>query len=81
MEDKKFVQLKPGKDSPVKRFHPWIFSGAILKQSDHLQDGDWVNVISSRDEFLGTGHFHHGSISVKIVSFKEITSKEEFWIQ
>ncbi len=81
MEDIKFVQLKPGKDSPVKRFHPWIFSGAILKQSDHLKDGDWVNVISSRDEFLGTGHFHHGSISVKIVSFKEITSKEEFWIQ
>lgn len=80
MEDIKFVQLKPGKESPVKRFHPWIFSGAILKQSDHLKDGDWVNVISSREEFLGTGHFHLGSISVKIISFLEIPSKQEFWI-
>ena len=79
METKKFVQLKPGKDAPVKRFHPWIFSGAILKQSQNLQDGDWVDVTSSREEFLGTGHFHHGSIAVKIVSFKPIDSKADFW--
>ena len=79
MENSSFVQLKPGKDAPVKRFHPWIFSGAILKQSKNLQDGDWVDVMSSRDEFLGTGHFHHGSIAVKIVSFKPIVAKSIFW--
>lgn len=74
-----FIQLKPGKDAPVKRFHPWVFSGAIAKQSPNLHDGDWVNVYSSREEFLGTGHFHHGSIAVKIISFQAIESKSEFW--
>ncbi|MFM6937979.1 MAG: class I SAM-dependent rRNA methyltransferase, partial [Aquirufa sp.] len=74
-----FIQLKPGKDAPVKRFHPWVFSGAIAKQSPNLQDGDWVSVFSSRDEFLGTGHYHNGSIAVKIISFQEIESKSTFW--
>ena len=74
-----FIQLKPGKDAPVKRFHPWVFSGAIAKQSPNLKDGDWVNVYSSREEFLGTGHYHNGSIAVKIISFQEIESKSTFW--
>ena len=79
MKSTLFIQLKPGKDAPVKRFHPWVFSGAIAKQSPNLHDGDWVNVYSSREEFLGTGHFHHGSIAVKIISFLAIESKSEFW--
>ncbi|MCE4216634.1 class I SAM-dependent rRNA methyltransferase [Aquirufa antheringensis] len=79
MKSTLFIQLKPGKDAPVKRFHPWVFSGAIAKQSPNLQDGDWVNVVSSRDEFLGTGHYHNGSIAVKIISFQEIESKSDFW--
>jgi 23S rRNA (cytosine1962-C5)-methyltransferase len=79
MNASKFVQLKHGKDAPVKRFHPWVFSGAIIKQSPNLQDGDWVNVYSSREEFLGTGHFHHGSIAVKIISFQPIEDKVSFW--
>ena len=79
MNSHPFIQLKPGKDAPVKRFHPWVFSGAIAKQSPNLHDGDWVNVYSSREEFLGTGHFHHGSIAVKIISFQAIESKSEFW--
>jgi 23S rRNA (cytosine1962-C5)-methyltransferase len=79
MNSNPFIQLKPGKDAPVKRFHPWVFSGAIAKQSPQLQDGDWVNVYSSREEFLGTGHFHNGSIAVKIISFQAIESKQAFW--
>jgi len=79
MKSTLFIQLKPGKDAPVKRFHPWVFSGAIAKQSPNLQDGDWVTVYSSRDEFLGTGHYHNGSIAVKIISFQEIESKSAFW--
>jgi 23S rRNA (cytosine1962-C5)-methyltransferase len=79
MKSTLFIQLKPGKDAPVKRFHPWVFSGAIAKQSPNLQDGDWVSVFSSRDEFLGTGHYHNGSIAVKIISFQEIESKSTFW--
>lgn len=79
MNTSNFVQLKHGKDAPVKRFHPWVFSGAIIKQSPNLQDGDWVGVYNIKEEFLGTGHYHNGSIAVKIISFQAIESKANFW--
>ncbi len=44
MNIEKIVQLKPGKEVPLKRYHPWVFSGAILKQSANITDGDWVEV-------------------------------------
>ncbi|MHA8101944.1 class I SAM-dependent rRNA methyltransferase [Aquirufa nivalisilvae] len=74
------VHLKRGKDAPVRRFHPWIFSGAIYQQSPNLQDGDWVNVLSDKDEFLGLGHYHAGSIAVKIVSFTPVTDLQDLWV-
>ena len=81
MKIEKDIQLKHGKDAPVKRFHPWVFSGAILKQDSHLKDGDWVNVLSAKNEFLGCGHFHNGSIAVKILSFSKIDDVNQFWIE
>lgn len=75
------IQLKHGKDAPIKRFHPWVFSGAIQKQDSDLKDGDWVNVNNSKNEFLGSGHFHHGSIAVKILSYSPIANINEFWIE
>lgn len=80
MKIEKDIQLKHGKDAPVRRFHPWVFSGAIQKQDKSLHDGDWVNVLSSKNEFLGCGHFHNGSIAVKILSFKPIIDINDFWV-
>ncbi|RXK52637.1 class I SAM-dependent rRNA methyltransferase [Aquirufa rosea] len=73
------ITLKRGKDAPVRRFHPWIFSGAIHQQSGKLQDGDWVNVLSAEGDFLGLGHFYLGSISVKIVSFTPVKDLMDLW--
>jgi len=76
------VILHPGKDTAVKRFHPWIFSGAIKKiQADDLKDGDIVEVFSSTNEYLGTGHFQEGTITVRIFSFERIIPDLEFWIK
>jgi 23S rRNA (cytosine1962-C5)-methyltransferase len=79
MKIEKEIQLKHGKDAPIKRFHPWVFSGAIQKQDDNLVDGDWVNVINIKNEYLGCGHFHKGSIAVKLLSFQPILDLQQFW--
>ncbi len=71
--------LKSGKDQSLKRFHPWIFSGAIKKIYGPLNEGDLVVVYSNKDEFLGIGHYQIGSIAVRIVSFKETVPDYEFW--
>lgn len=63
------IFLKSGKDIPVRRFHPWIFSGAVARVEGHPEDGDIVEVYDRSGELLGAGHFHHGSIAVRLLSF------------
>jgi 23S rRNA (cytosine1962-C5)-methyltransferase len=77
--ERKTVILKPGKDLALKRFHPWVFSGAILKSTGHPSEGDTVNVISSGGEFLGTGHYLGGSLAIKVVTFQQAFLDEAFW--
>lgn len=79
MISNKRVSLKPGKDAAIKRLHPWIFSGAIQDQSPDLADGDVVEIQNNRKEFLGIGHFHHGSIAVKILTFEPIDDLLTLW--
>ncbi|MFM8486188.1 MAG: class I SAM-dependent rRNA methyltransferase [Bacteroidota bacterium] len=63
------IFLKSGKDVPVRRFHPWIFSGAVARVEGRPEDGDMVEVYDRGGELLGAGHFHHGSIAVRLLSF------------
>jgi 23S rRNA (cytosine1962-C5)-methyltransferase len=44
--------LKPGRDVPVQRGHPWIFSGAIAREEGDLK-ADEADIVSSRGVFLG----------------------------
>jgi 23S rRNA (cytosine1962-C5)-methyltransferase len=71
--------LNPGKEQSLKRFHPWVFSGAIKQISQKLAEGDLVRVVSSKNEFLGIGHYQIGSIAVRIVSFEDTSIDREFW--
>lgn len=73
------IILKPGKEAPLQRFHPWIFSGAMLKTEGSPKEGDIVEVFSSRKEYLATGHFLRGNISVKVFSFEQVTVDLSFW--
>ncbi len=73
------VTLKSGKDQSLKRFHPWVFSGAIKKIYGQVSEGDLVSVYSNKDEFLGTGHYQIGSIAVRMVSFDDIVPDFDFW--
>lgn len=73
------IVLKSGKDQSVKRFHPWVFSGAIKKTYGALEEGDLVEVFSNHDEFLGIGHYQIGTIAIRIVSFEQVEPDYNFW--
>jgi 23S rRNA (cytosine1962-C5)-methyltransferase len=73
------IVLKSGKDQSLKRFHPWVFSGAIKKIYGPVSEGDIVVVYSNKDEFLGIGHYQIGSIAVRVFSFEEVEPDGDFW--
>lgn len=73
------IFLKPGKEIPVLRFHPWIFSGAIQKITGKPVEGDIVECYSSTGEYLATGHCMPGSLAVKLFAFSKQEIGKEFW--
>ncbi len=73
------VILKPGKEQSLKRFHTWVFSGAIGKIPANLNEGDLVAVYSDNDYFLGIGHYQIGSIAIRIITFKDEIIDYNFW--
>jgi 23S rRNA (cytosine1962-C5)-methyltransferase len=76
------IFLKSGKEIPVLRFHPWVFSGAIANIKGNPTDGDIVEVHDRTGKLLGVGHFHHGSIAVRLLHFGSADiSSEAFWLQ
>jgi len=73
------ITLKPKKDAFVRRFHPWIFSGAIQSIDGTPEDGDAVVVLSAKGEQLATGHYQTGSIAVRLFAFEQVTPNQDFW--
>lgn len=73
------IILKSGKDQSVRRYHPWIFSGAIKKIYGSPSEGDIVDVYDNKDSFLATGHYQPGSIAVRILSFRKEKIDNDFF--
>ena len=71
MTNYKKVILKPKKEESLKRFHPWVFSGAIASLEENVAEGDIVEVYANDNTFLGVGHYQIGTIAVRIVSFEQ----------
>ena len=75
------IILKKGRDESLRRFHPWVFSGAIAQIAGHPSEGDIVGVFSHEGEFLAYGHYQVGSIAVRILSFSgEDVLGPDFWV-
>lgn len=73
------VSLKKGREGSVKRYHPWIFSGAIQSVDGNPEEGEWVKLIDSWNNVLGYGHFQKGTISVRVISFLAEEPTAEIW--
>ena len=75
----KHVYLKSGKEESLRRFHPWVFSGAIHHADPGINEGDIVRVVSADGTFIAVGHYQIGSIAVRVLSFKDIEIDGQFW--
>ena len=75
------IRLQKGKDDAARRFHPWIFSGAIENGPEGLQAGDTVTVTDYRGDILGTGFCESDSIAVKLLCFENRKIDEWFFLE
>ena len=73
------IILKSGKDQSLRRYHPWIFSGAIKKILGTPAEGDPVEVFDNKDEFLAVGHYQPGSIAVRVLAFERAVPDTGFF--
>ncbi|NUM32770.1 MAG: class I SAM-dependent rRNA methyltransferase [Bacteroidetes bacterium] len=77
----KKIILKPTKEKSLLRQHLWVFSGAIAKSDSDIQNGEIVEVYSSKNDFLALGHYQNGSISVRILTFEKVEINYDFWLE
>lgn len=79
MQERARIILKTKKAEAVKRFHPWVFSGAIKKIEGNIANGDLVDVYSNKLKYLATGHYQDGSIAVRLFSWNHAEPDRDFW--
>lgn len=74
------VVLERGKEAPVLRFHPWVFSGGVHRINGKPEEGSIVAVKNKAGHILGWGHYQEkGSISVRVFSFEKEAPTAAFW--
>lgn len=79
MTEYKTIYLKKGKEDSLTRKHPWIFSGAISRCDDNMEEGEVVRVISGKGDFIAIGHWQIGSIAIRVLSFDDVAIDGEFY--
>lgn len=75
----KQVRLRKGKEESLKRFHPWVFSGAIAAIDEGISEGDVVRVLTNTGDFIAVGHYQEGSIAVRVLTFSDVQIDDKFW--
>lgn len=75
------LQLRRGKSESLRRFHPWIFSGALTRIPENLAEGTLVRVVDENNKFMALGHYQIGSIAVRVLSFTERPIDVAFWVE
>ena len=73
------IWLKRGKEESLRRFHPWVFSGAIQHIDGQPEEGDVVRVVTAAGEFIAVGHYQQGSITVRVLTFRDVAVDDAFW--
>ena len=73
------IILKKGKEESLKRFHPWVFSGAIQANEEGIEEGDTVCLVNRNGDFIAVGHYQEGSIAVRVLTFEDREIDDDFW--
>lgn len=79
----KTIVITKGKESAIIRKHPWVFSGAINRiisdTGEAPINGELVDVVDYKNQFLALGYFSDATIAVRIISFSKEKIDQEFW--
>ncbi|MFT4682131.1 MAG: 23S rRNA (cytosine1962-C5)-methyltransferase [Flavobacteriales bacterium] len=75
----KRIVLKHGKEVSLLRKHAWIFSGAVYSVEEGVEEGDMVEVHTSKEEMIATAHFGGGSILGRVVRFGSEEVDQAYW--
>ena len=75
----KKITLRRGKEESLRRFHPWVFSGAIAHADAAIEEGDVVSVIAHDGTHIGNGHYQVGSIMVRILAWGDTAIDDDFY--
>ena len=73
------LQIHKKKLGPIHRKHPWVFSGAIKTNTEHLEDGELVTITDDNNNFLGRGYFQHATIAIRILTFIDEQIDQQFF--
>lgn len=73
--------LRKGREESLRRFHPWVFSGAVAEIQGRPAEGDIVAVHASDGTLLAYGHYQIGSIAVRVLSFDDAALRPDFFEQ
>lgn len=73
------IILKKGKEESLKRFHPWVFSGAIQAIEDGIEEGETVRLVNRNGDFIAVGHYQQGAIAVRVLTFEDREIDDDFW--
>jgi len=80
-QDIKRIVLAKDKEKSLLRYHPWLFSGAIMDRDKDIKEGDLIDIYSCDGRFLAKGFWQNDSIAVKIISFERENINEDFFVQ
>ena len=75
----KQIWLRKGKEESLLRFHPWVFSGAIARIDEGVDEGEVVRVLTNSGDFIAVGHYQQGSIAVRVLTFSDVAIDNTFW--
>jgi len=76
------VVIAKGRAGPLRRYHPWVYAGAIAEVRGRPEPGDIVDVVDHRGNFLARGYYNpHSQIRVRVLSTIAERIDEDFWAE
>jgi 23S rRNA (cytosine1962-C5)-methyltransferase len=76
------IYLKNGREAPILRGHPWIFSGAIEKVEGDHEDIGVADIFDAQRHWIARGLFNVNSqIRVRLVTWKDEPIDRKFFLR
>ena len=75
----KSLVIRKNKQNSVERFHPWIFSGAIETDTSDIVEGELVDIVGHKGQFIARGHFQPSTIAVRVLTFTDRPIDQDFY--